>query len=237
MNPQSKSNNSDFYSILLHSQSPADQRQALEQILHNPRKYLASIQRSLREYPRVLRTDPTAAKRAVYLSALIRDPSFPPILVQSLGAPDVLDECEYACPIVFALTISARFGGWKVPADLDSKLTTVEDLKEGIANISHLSLKVGALEDVVQGPEVETYRQEFRGKTEAQLIQLAGPTISSQETRTFAAYRLETLVSSSKARIGLYLLALNDFEDASGEYRDAVYQSIYRAELAKAEGK
>jgi hypothetical protein len=237
LNPKHQANDPDYYGILLHSQSLADQRQALEQILDNPETYVASIQRSLREYPRLLRTDPTAAERGVYLAALIRDPSFPPILVQSLGVPDVLDDCEYACPIVFALTISARFGASKVPAGLDSKLTTVEDLKEGIASISHLNLKVGSLEDVVQGPEVAKYQQEFQGKTEAQLIQLAGPATSSQETRTFAAYRLETLVSSSKNRIDLYLLALNDFEDASGEYRDAVYQSIYRAELAKAEGK
>lgn len=237
LNRQHEANDRDYYGILLHSQSLADQRQALEQILDSPKTYVASTQQSLREYPRLLRTDPTGAKRVIYLAALIRDPSFPPILAQSLSVPDVLDDCEYACPIVFALTISARFGGWKVPAGLDPKLTTVEDLKEGIANISHLSLKVGSLNDVVQGPEVAKYQQEFQGKTEAQLIQLAGPATSSQETRTFAAYRLETLVSSSKNRIGLYLLALNDFEDASGEYREAVYQSIYRAEVAKADGK
>ena len=228
---QSKSGPADHYAVLLHSQSLAKQREALREILDNPQKFVPRIQRSLRDYPRLLRTDPTAAKRAVYLSALVRDRSFPPIFVKSLAVPDVVDECEYACPVVFALTIFARFAGWKLPADLNSKLTTVEDLKEGIAYISHISLKVGSIEDVVQGPEVEKYREEFKGKTEEQLIQLAGPTTSSQETRMFAAIRLETLVSGSKNRISLYLLALNDFEDASGEYRNAVYQSIYRAEL------
>jgi len=41
------------------------------------------------------------------------------------------------------------------------------------------------------------------------------------------------LVTESKNRVDLYLLALNDFEDGSSEYKDAIYQSIYRAELAK----
>jgi hypothetical protein len=53
----------------------------------------------------------------------------------------------------------------------------------------------------------------------------------------FAAFQLETLITESTNRIGLYLLALNDFEDASGEYRSAFYKSIYRAELAKTRGQ
>ena len=89
----------------------------------------------------------------------------------------------------------------------------------------------------MQGPNIEKYRKDLEDKTEEQLIRLAGPTTSSQERRMFAAYRLETLVSGSKNLINLYLVALNDFEDASGEYRNAIYQSIYRAELARAQGK
>jgi hypothetical protein len=154
-----------------------------------------------------------------------------------LGAPDVLDDCLYDCPAVFALTISNRFGGWKLPADLDSNLETVYDLKAEIANISHINLKVGSIEDVVQGPWVEKHRKEIEGKTEEQLIQLAGPATLSEETRTYAAYRLETLVSGSKNRLELYLLAMNDFVNALTEYRGAVYESIYRAELAKAQGR
>jgi hypothetical protein len=177
-----------------------------------------------------------AAKRAVYISALIRDPSFPPILVKSLGVPDVLDDCIYACPLVFALTVQACFGGWNPPQKLDTQLTTVHDLQAEIQYVSRISLKVGSIDDVVQGPEAEEHRKEIEGKTEEQLIQIAGPTTQSTGTRTFAAYRLETLVTGSKNLLDLYLVALNDFEDASGEYRSAVYQSIYRAELAKTRG-
>ena len=235
--PQSKSRQIDYYGVLLHSQSLADQREALRKILDNPQKYVPRIQQSLRDYPRLLRDDPTAAKRAAYLSALVRDPSLPAILVKTLGAPDVLGDCIYDCPAIFALTISSRFGGWKLPTDLDSNLETVYDLKAEIANISHISLKVGSIDDVMQGPGVEEHRKEFEGKTEEQLIQLAGPANTSEDSRIYAASWLETLVSGSKNRLELYLLAFNDFEDASSEYRSAVYYSIYRAELAKAQGR
>jgi hypothetical protein len=228
----------DSYDTLLRSQSVAAQREALLAVLADPAKYVPRIQQSLRDYPQLLRTDPTAASRAVYVSAIVRDPSFPPILVRTLGIPRVLDECLYACPVVFALTVQAYFADWKLPTNLDSRLTTVHDLKADIDYVSHLGLKVGSIEDVVgQGPGLERHRAEIEGKSEEDLIRLAGPTTSSLETRTFAAFQLETSVSASKNRINLYLLALNDFEDGSGEYKSAVYNSIYRAELAKARGK
>jgi hypothetical protein len=222
--------------VLLRSPSLADQREALKAILDSPQKYVPAIQQSLRDYPRLLRTDPTTANRAAYISALLRDPSFPPILAKSLDDPDVLDDCEYSCPAVFALTVQACFGGWKVPANLDSQLTSVYDLRAGIDRMSRLSLKVGSIDDVVQGPDPENRRKDIDKKTEDELIALAGPATASTETRMLAAFRLETLVSGSRNRIELYLLALNDFRDASGEYRSAIYESIYRAELAKSRG-
>jgi hypothetical protein len=235
--PKSESKRSDSYDVLLHSQSLAEQRSALTVILHDPQQYVSRIQESLSDYPRLLRTDPRAASRAVYLSALVQDPSFPHILIKSLGVPDVLDECIYACPIVFALTIHACFAGWKLPENLDSELTTVSDLKSAIQYVAHITLKVGSMEDVIQGPGIEKQLKEVEGKSEEQLIGMAGPMTPSNETRSFAALRLETLVSGSKNRVELYLLALNDFEDGSGEYKSAVYQAIYRAELAKARGQ
>jgi hypothetical protein len=227
----------DSYDVLLHSQSVADQRKALRAILADPRRYVPRIQQSLRDYPKLLKTDPTAANRAVYVSAVVRDPSFPPILVRSLGNSNVLEECTYACPVVFTLTVQAYFTGWKVPADLDSQLTTVYDLKAEIDNMSRINLKIGRIEDEVRGPALEEHRKEIERKTEEELIRLAGPLTPSYETRLFAALKLKTLVAASKNRIDLYLLALNETEDASGEYRSAVYKSIYRAELAKAQGK
>jgi len=227
----------DSYAVLLHSNSVASQRTALEAVLHDPQNYVPRIKQSLRDYPRLLRSDRIAANRAVYLSALVRHPSFPPLLVKLLGNANVLDECMYACPVVFALTVHAGFAGWKLPSDLDSQLTTVTDLRSSIANVSRLTLTVEPLEDVVQGPALEKHRKEIQGKNEEELIQMAGPTSGSIDTRLFAAYRLETLVTDSRNRIDLYLLAFNEVGDASGEYREAVYLAIYRAELAKMQGK
>jgi len=235
--PQSAPAHTDSYDLLLHSQSLPEQRAALNQILLDPKQYVQRIQQSLREYPGLLRTNPIAAKRAVYLSALVRDPSFPPILVKSIGRPDILDDCIYSCPAVFALTIQACFGGWNPPHELDRELTTVGDLLAEIHRVPLIQLKVGSIADVIQGPGTDKRREEFDHKSEEQLIQMAGPMTPSKETRGNAAFRLQTLVTGSKNRIDLYLLALNDFEDGSSEYKGAVYESIYRAELAKSHGQ
>jgi hypothetical protein len=224
----------DNYYVLLHSRSLADQRKALTAVINDPQRYVPRIQQSLRDYPRLLQTDPVAANRAIYVSALVRDPSFPRLLVKNLGTETVLDECDYPCPVVFALTVQASFAGWRLPLNLDSQLTTVNDLRSSIRYVSRLRLKVGRIDDVVQGPWLEEHRKEIEGKTEEELIQMAGPTSKSVDTRQLAAFRLETLITTSRNRIELYLLALNEIRDASGEYRDSIYQAIYRAELAKA---
>lgn len=231
---ESEPKQADSYDVLLHSRSLADQRTSLTAVLSDPQKYLPRIQQNLRDYPRLLRTDPVAANRAVYISALVGDPSFPGLLVKNIGNETVLGGCDYPCPIVFALTVQASFGGWKLPQNLDSNLTTVHDLQSNIRFVSHLSLKVGSIEDVSQGPWIEEHRKEIKGKTEEDLIRMAGPNTKSMDTRLIALYRLETLVTDSRNRIELYLLALNEVRDASGDYRSSLYQAIYRAELAKA---
>ena len=236
--PQVGSKQPDIYAALLHSESLQDQRTALTEILQDPEAYVPRIQESLRNYPRLLRSDRMAANRAMYVAVLVRDPSFPPILVKILGDKQVLGECEYACPLVFALTIDACFTGWNIPSNLDSKLTTVSDLRAAVQRVPSISLQTRPIDDVVQGPELERHRKEIEGKTEEQLIQIAGPSTSFSDTRLFAALRLETSVLTSKNLVDLYLLAMNDVrDDASGEYRSAVYESIYRAELAKAQAK
>lgn len=234
---QSRSRQRDSYDVLLHSRSLADQRAALTVILQNPQVYVPRIQQSLRDYPSLLRTDRIAANRAVYVAALVRDPSFPAILAQILSDTEVLGECEYACPVVFSLTIHACFVGWSPPPNLDSQVMTVHDLQQEIRRVRGIVLQTRPIDDVVQGPGLERHRKEIEGKTEEQLIRMAGPSTPSYEVRLFAAYRLETSVLRSKNRIGLYLLAINDVDDSSGEYRGAVYESIYRAELARVRGQ
>src|SRR5260370_26386196 len=65
---QSGSGESDSYDVLLHSQSLAEQRAALGRVLDHQQQYVPRIQQSLRDYPRLLQTDPIAARRAVYIS-------------------------------------------------------------------------------------------------------------------------------------------------------------------------
>jgi hypothetical protein len=237
-NAQPQSRSGDSYDVLLHSGSFEEQWTALTVILRDPKAYLPRIHANLQNYPRLLRSDWVAANRAVYIAVLVRDPSFPPILARILGDKQVLAECKYACPVVFALTIDACFAGWSIPSNLDSKLTTVDDLHAAIRRVPSITLQTRPIDDVVQGPGLEQHRKEIEGKTEEQLIQLAGPSTPSSETRLFAAFGLETSVSTGKNLIDLYLLAMNDIQnDASGEYRSAIYESIYRAELAGAGAK
>jgi hypothetical protein len=92
--------------------------------------------------------------------------------------------------------------------------------------------------EVTQGPAGQAHKAEIEGKTEEQLIEMAGPATSSLDTRKFAALALKSSVSRSKNRVDIYLLAMNDVEDdASGEYLDAIYTAAYRAELGGAKGQ
>jgi hypothetical protein len=226
---------SDSYDLLLHSPSRAVQREALSAILRQPQDYLPRIRESLRDYPRSVRTDWQAANRAVHVAALVRDASFAPILVSMLGDSAVVDECIYTCPVVFTLTIFSSFGGWTLPAGLDSSLTTVTDLQAAVRYMPRVSLDVRPIDKVVQGPAVERHRKAIEGKTEEQLIEMAA---SRDGAGWLAPFALESSVATSKSRIELFLLLMNESRsDASKEYRGSIYQAIYRAETAKARGR
>ena len=227
----------DNYHALLHASSMEEQREALNSILRDTPTYIPRLQQDLRDYRALVRTERVAANRAAYLAALVRNPSFPTILAPMLGTPEVRDECIYDCAVVFALTIHALFDGWIPPPDLDSTLTTVHDLKSNIQRVPQFTLTVGTIFDRMEGPGVERARAMIEGKTEEQLIQLAGPATSSADSRELAAQELSELVVTSKNLVEFYLLAMNDVEsDASGQYRGAIDVAIYRAELARARG-
>jgi hypothetical protein len=169
---QAQAGRLDNYDVLHHSTSVEEQRTALTTVLRNPQVYVPRIRRSLQNYPGSLRTDRTMANRAVYVGALVRDPSFAPILVRLLGDPNVLSECEYACPVVFALTIDAYFGGWNPPSGLDTKLMTVIDLQAEMRHVRSIILQIRPIEDVVQGPSLEQHRKQIEGKSEEELIRM-----------------------------------------------------------------
>ena len=226
------------YDVLLHSSSLSEQRAALGTVLATPREYVPLIRRTLQTYARQVRKDRVAANRAVYVAALVRDPSFIPILVKLLDDPNVLSECLYSCAPVFALSVYANFGGWKIPARLNANLSTVNDLRSSVQWVPRLTLEKRPLAEVTQGPAGQAHKAELEGKTEEQLIEMAGPATSSLDTREFAALGLKSSISRSKNRVDIYLLAMNDIQDdVSGEYLDAIYTAAYRAELARAKGQ
>jgi len=130
-----------IYDVLLHSSSLCEQRAALATVLATPCEYVPRIRQTLQTYPKQLEKDRVAANRAVYVAALVRDASFIPILVKLLDDPNVLDECIYGCSPVFALSVYANFGGWKIPANLNSSRATVSDLRSSMQWVSRLTLE------------------------------------------------------------------------------------------------
>jgi hypothetical protein len=234
---ESRSAEPDSYDVILHSHSRAEQRAALNTILRRRQDYVPRIRQSLREYPRMVRTDWLAATRAVHLAALVRDSSFAPILVGMLRDSTVLEECIYACPVVFALTMQAAFGGWSLPTTLDTSLTTVTDLQHAVRYASRTILDVLPIDSVIQGAVVERNRKRIAGKSEEELIKMVG-NASYGELAMLAPFALQVSVTTSKNRNDLYLLLMDDDRaDASNERRGAIYLAIYRAETARARGR
>jgi len=222
----------DSYDVLLHSRSVAEQRAALTAILQAPDAYVSRIRQNLLDYPTLLSSDWTAANRAVHVAALVRDTSFAPILLQLLKDSTVMEECEYACPVKFALTIYSAFASWKPTSPVDT--VAMMPLRHAIRYASEIRLDSQPLDSVVQGPAVERNRKNIEGKSEEQLIAMAEALPSEGVPVWLVAAALETSVASSKNRIELYVLLMNEPEDdASREFRGAVYHAIYRAERAK----
>jgi len=146
-----------------------------------------------------------------------------------------MEECEYACPVKFALTIYSAFAGWKPTSPVDT--VAMVPLRHAIRSASETRLDSQPLDSVVQGPAVESNRKNIEGKSEEQLIAMAEAPSPDGVPAWLAAAALETSVASSKNRTELYVLLLNEPEDdASREFRGAVYRAIYRAERAKLRG-
>src|SRR6266480_5424085 len=128
--------------------------------------------------------------------------------------------------IVLAVVISGCSQPVSRTGSYDEGLTTVKDLQSNVQQMSRISLRPTPIEEKVSGPRLEQHRKEIEGKTEEQLIELAGPMTSSLESRSFAAFAFEASVSTSANRIALYLLAMNNCrEDVSSEYLGAIYEA------------
>ena len=104
--------------------------------------------------------------------------------------------------------------------------------------VPRLTLEKRPVEEVVGGPWLQEHKKEIEGKTEEELIEMAGPATASIDARELAAHELEVSISRSKNRVDIYLLAMNDIQDdAPREYLAAVHTAAFRAELARAKGQ
>jgi hypothetical protein len=227
----------DAYERLLRLDAGAAQQAALREVLGNRQLYSERIRRDLRNYTRDVQAwRHRRADRVVYLSTLMRDRSFAEILKDAINDPVMEDACVYDCPVVFALAIYAAFDGWEVPATLDRRRTAVGDLRRDVERLRHMSLAPESLEWRI-GSGRDGYVSHVRGLSQVDLIRVAGSDAESHDLRFVAAAALSTTVDTSKHREGLYLLAMNELLDDSKEYRNAIYEAIYRAEKARANGR
>src|SRR4029079_13030119 len=86
--------------------------------------------------------------------------------------------------------------------------------------VPRLTLEKRPVEEVVQGALLQEHKKEIEGKTEEELIQMAGPATASIDTRLIAVYELEVSVSRSNNRLDIYLLAINDIRDDASSRLD-----------------
>jgi hypothetical protein len=189
-------------------------------------------------YDVLLHSSSLSEQRVALATVLATPHEYVPRIRQTLQTPNVLDECIYSCAPVFSLSVYANFGGWKIPANLNSSRATVSDLRSSMQWVPRLTLEKRPLEEVVEGPWLQDHKKEIEGKIEEELIEMAGPATASIDARQLAVYELEVSIARSKNRLDIYLLAMNDIQDtASREYLGAVHTAAFRAELARAKGR
>ena len=228
---------------ILNSNSVSDQRAAFEEITASPQNYVPQISHRLESLVREpVQTTSRSIDRLFYLAAFLKDKSLAPPMEALLKNPDFIPYyCLYACPIVFALTVYGTSDLWTPPeemAEARSKNSSYYDLYEGMRMAREISLDPTPLEQRTRGPGVDGPLAELAGKSEKELIELAGPDSVEPENRYPALLLLSYYVSSSENLNNFYWLALQEGENgASFEPRYSLYQAIYRAEKARRTGR
>jgi hypothetical protein len=231
------------FSTLLNSNSVSDQHAAFEKIASSPQKYVPLIRHRLEFLAaKPVQTTSRSIDRLFYLAAFLKDKSLAPPMEALLKNPDFIpDYCLYACPIIFALTVYGTSGLWTPPEEAvkaGSKSSTYHDLYEGMRRAREISLDPTPWEERTRGPGVDGPMAELAGKSEKELIELAGPDSMEPGERYPALLLLSYYVSSSENLNNFYWLALQERDNgASFEPRCGLYDTIYRAEKARRMGR
>jgi len=170
----------------------------------------------------------------IYLAAYLKDPRYIDLLAKLINNADYSsDRCIYNCPVVFAMTIYRCFAGGELPTGLDSKLTPVKDLERLVKRVQSISVEPESTSKIVQGPGIDKLVQDIERQPMSAVLRIAGPTSKNARERLAAAFVLQAKITDPKYLADLYWLAETGLDDASGEYRGAIYWAIYRVETVK----
>ena len=215
----------------LYSKDIGSRKVAFEEILVSDKPYRDLVLAGLR---RSLEKPDNTPDSLIYLAAYIKDPRYlSPLakLINNAGYSG--NRCIYSCPIVFSLAVYQCFAGSELPTDLNSTLTPVKDLDRVIRHVRSISVEPEMTSKLVHGPGIDSLVQEIEKLPISEVMQIAGPNNNNARKRMAAAFVLQARITDPRYLSELYWLAVTALNDASGEYRSAIYSAIYRVETVK----
>lgn len=226
---------SDVMDEFLRSPYPEARKRAYDHIVGHKDEFLPVLRSELMSWRDRLRSK-TILERMICLAAFFKHDSLLPALEEMIEEPEFEWHCLYDCPLTFALGVYGYFGGWEPPLYARAS-TTLADIRSCIDRIVRTPFGKGDPRDYIKGPGVDAILSRLVKLDETELIRLAGAENPDRRERTAAAYTLEYTVSEGRNLKDLYWLAADDIDDASAQYRTAIYIAIFRAEKARQEVK
>ena len=210
-------------------------KRAYDHISERKEEFLPVLRRQLDSWRDRLRSI-RRLEKLLGLTALFRNSSLVPPLEEMLDEPEFEWHCLYSCPLTFVMSIYGALGIWD-PASEHLGATVITDIRSLVGQVKAVSCVREDPRDHIEGPGVDGILNRMVKLDERRLIHTAGAENPNGWERTTAAYVLEYTVESSRNLRELYWLAIDDIEDASAQYRSAIYWAIYRAERARLAGK
>jgi len=210
-------------------------KRAYDHISERKDEFLPVLRRQLESWKDRLRSI-RRLEKLLGLTALFRHSSLVPPLEEMLDEPEFEWHCLYSCPLTFVMSIYGALGIWD-PASEHLGSTVITDIRSLVARVKEVSCVREDPRDHIEGPGVDGILNRMVKLDERRLIHTAGAENPDRWARTAAAYVLEYTVESSQNLRDLYWLAIDDIDDASAQYRSAIYWAIYRAESARRAGK
>jgi hypothetical protein len=206
----------------------AERQKAFDDIIANEKKYRDTVLDELQKFIKKPNKTPDGL---IYLAAFLKDKRYIRPLATLINNADYSERhCIYSCPIVFSLVIFDSFTDYSLPP-LDDNLTAVHDLRSEVERVKHISIEPEEASKYIVGPGVDESLKRMEALPLADVIKLAGAKTKDANERLIAAIVLQAHVTNDKYLKGLYWLAITDVpNDASAEYRAAIYWAIYRAE-------